>query len=154
MKRILLLAATGTALLIACNQKDTKTSGEASHEHHSSHQTSQDAGHQVPGAQRWKTDESTRKHVAELHSKLKAFRLKKDADLASYHILGADLSGELNKLVSDCKMSGPEHEALHGWLAPLLDKVSKLAKARTPGQGQLSVDRIEDSLFQFNQQFE
>ena len=35
---------------------------------------------------------------------------------------------DTDKLISGCKMQGPEHETLHTWLLPFLETNKKLAK--------------------------
>lgn len=154
MKTILLLFAANAILLLSCNQSENKSVNGASHEHKATPHAQQHTQDHAVGAKKWQTDESTRAHVAKLHTELKAFKLKKDADLASYNAFGTDLTDELNKLISDCRMKGPAHDALHGWLTPFLDHVAKLNKAGTVGEGKRSVEEIEESLNIYYKQFE
>jgi len=154
MKTILLLFAANAILLFSCQQAENKSAHEASHEHEMTAHAEQNLHEHAVGDKKWQTDESTRMHVGNLHTQSEAFKLKKDADVASYKAFGKELSGELNKLVSDCKMDGPAHDALHGWLTPVLDQVAALNKAETFGQGKLAAEKIEDSLRDFYVRFE
>lgn len=154
MKTILLLFAANLILLFSCNQRDVKSAEEAPHEHLSAVQAEQSSDDYVIETKKWETDESTRVHVAKLRARVETFKLKKETDLASYNALGTDLSGDLNNLISGCRMKGPAHDALHGWLTPVLDQVAGLKKSATIEQGKLSVAKIEDGLFAFYEQFE
>lgn len=154
MKTFLLSLAASAVLLLSCNQTDIKSPKNAIHEHHLIAQGDQNSAREAGVPQKWKTDESTRTHVAELRTKLEAFKRMKEHNSSSYKALGADMSGELKKLVAGCRMTGPAHDALHGWLTPVLEKVSQLNKSKSVAQGQMAVDRIEDSLDNFYKEFE
>lgn len=153
MKTIVLLLAVNAMLLFSCQQGNTQTE-EATHEHTSALHTKPHTGEHATETKKWMTDESTRTHVAELDTRLKEFKLKSAGELASFKALGGGLSDDLNKLIAGCKMKGPEHDALHAWLTPLLEEVSALKKAETVSQGQLTVARIEGILLDFYKRFD
>ncbi|PRY49860.1 hypothetical protein B0I27_11034 [Arcticibacter pallidicorallinus] len=153
MKTIVLLLAVNAILLFSCQQGNTKTE-EATHEHTSAQHKEPHTGEDATETKKWMTDENTRTYVAEMDTRLKEFKLKNDGELASFKALGGGLSDDLNKLIAGCKMKGPDHDALHGWLTPLLEEVSAVKKSETIAQGQLSVKKIEDIVLDFYERFE
>jgi hypothetical protein len=57
-------------------------------------------------------------------------------------------------MVSECKMKGDDHEALHHWLEPLMEKTKELKKAESiEAAGVISVE-IEKQVDLFSQYFE
>lgn len=154
MKAILLLFAANAILLFSCQQGENKHGHEAAHEHVTTAPAEQNLQDRSDENKKWKTDESTRKHVMKLQSRMETFKLEGNADFASYKAFGADLSAEVNNLISGCKMEGPAHDALHTWLTPFLDHLAGLNKSETTSQGKLAVEKIEGSLRAFDEQFE
>lgn len=60
---------------------------------------------------------------------------------------------ELNSLISDCKMKGPNHEVLHLWLEPVLKDVSNLKKINATDEGKQVTEKLTDDVEKFNQYF-
>ncbi|HET9431985.1 MAG TPA: hypothetical protein VFO70_12460, partial [Chitinophagaceae bacterium] len=69
---------------------------------------------------KWNADSSTNNNVADLQIIAASFKKTGKQDLNAYHSLGNDLQSGLDKLISECRMKGPDHEALHHWLEPVL----------------------------------
>ena len=102
---------------------------------------------------KWQTDESTRTHAAKLNAEVDAFNTKANADVAAYQAFASGMQKELNALISDCKMKGPEHDALHLWLEPVLKDVSDLKKVTTTEDGKRVAEKLTDDVKKFNQYF-
>lgn len=88
------------------------------------------AAHTDPGTaltlnngQKWKLDEPTRKNVGEI----KAIVDKAAAQQApDYHQVATDLQASTDKLIGECRMSGPDHDALHVWLQDYIPALKEL----------------------------
>jgi hypothetical protein len=72
---------------------------------------------------KWKADEVTKKNVAEL---LQVVNNSSYADEKKRSQLYATMQTKIDTLVKQCKMQGPEHEALHVWLKKILEDMKKL----------------------------
>lgn len=102
---------------------------------------------------KWQTDESTRKYAAKLITETNAFNTKANADESAYQAFAGDMQKELNSLISDCKMQGPNHEALHLWLEPILEDVSDLKKINVVDEGKHATEKLTADVNKFNQYF-
>ncbi|MBS1614493.1 MAG: hypothetical protein JST06_00055 [Bacteroidetes bacterium] len=100
---------------------------------------------------KWKTDAGTRMHVVALQELTNGF--KESTALSDYHQLAASLQTELNMLVKECRMDGPEHEALHLWLEPVVEDVKSLSSLTDVGSGKATLQKLNQDLQLFNQYF-
>jgi hypothetical protein len=73
---------------------------------------------------KWKLDEGTRKNIAPI--KL----LLKDTTISDFQKLAVKLQKQTDTLVSECKMKGDDHEALHRWLEKWLEDLKNLKSGR------------------------
>ena len=101
----------------------------------------------------WQTDKNTQIHVASLKAKLDAFSASDDHKIAAYHVLASDLSKELKELISNCKMEGKAHDALHLWLVPVLKDVENLQNVATTDIGKNTLKHLNNSIKEFNNYF-
>ncbi|MEJ7626907.1 MAG: hypothetical protein WKF35_08590 [Ferruginibacter sp.] len=102
---------------------------------------------------KWQTDESTREHAAKLIAETNAFNTKGNAEVSGYHAFASDMQKGLNSLISDCKMKGKNHEALHLWLEPVLKDVSDLKKINVADEGKHATEKLTNDINKFNQYF-
>ena len=79
---------------------------------------------------KWKADPSTNENVKSIKIVSDKFSGKKEKSLNEYHQCAADFQQAADKLIADCKMSGPDHDALHLWLHPLLEKIKTLKNSK------------------------
>jgi hypothetical protein len=70
-----------------------------------------------------------------------------------YAALAANLQDNANKLVSECKMSGKDHEMLHIWLEKYLSNLKEL-KAPEAETQKAAFEKIGEQLKSFDQYFE
>lgn len=99
---------------------------------------------------KWKVDSITQVHFNELKNIVDAAQKNESKDFAG---VAAQLQEGLNTLISDCKMTGPDHEALHKWLEPLLEKVKELKGVSAAG-GPALMKEISGHLNLFENYFE
>ncbi len=152
MKQILtmLLAAS---LLPACNSKNDNTASADSApavENHEDHEKKSE-GLVLNNGAKWKADSTTILNVILLQTIVS--NAKKE-NLENYMQTTAQLEDGLNKLVSDCKMKGADHDALHQWLEPLMGKTKELKKAATIASAATMLNEIEKQINLFPQYFE
>ena len=122
MKKIIFLLL-GSFVLFACNQSANKTESDdhASHEH-----AVADTQLTLNNGAKWNADSITSHNVVNLKTIADNFRIKPFPSATEYQLLSNDLNSGVNKLIQDCKMSGPDHDALHKWLEPVLKESNQL----------------------------
>ncbi len=152
MKRIVaILLAAG--FLLACNQGSDHARDEHAkplEEKHQDHENNS-AGLVLNNGAKWKADSPTRVNVALLQD---IASKSKQGSLNDYHQTAGRLQEGLNKMVKECKMQGPDHDALHKWLQPLVENTKELAKQTTAENAAVSLKKIEQQLGLFPQYFE
>jgi len=110
------------ALLSACNQSSNK----AESNEHVSHDQDQTTELSLNNGAKWQADSVTTNNVAYLKKIADNFRTKPHHLVNDYKALSTDLNNALNKMIQQCKMTGPDHEALHHWLEPILEETNEL----------------------------
>jgi hypothetical protein len=121
MKRIIFeLLCSG--FLFACNQN----SDQADHHAHVDTASVQQTQLTLNNGAKWKADSITNHNVVILKTIADNFKIKPFPSSNDYRILSSDLSNALNQMIQQCKMTGPDHEALHHWLEPVLEKNKEL----------------------------
>ena len=78
----------------------------------------------------------------------------KKESLENYLQTAAGLQDGLNKMVVECKMKGADHEALHHWLEPLIEKTKALKNANNIENAGTIFGEIENQINLFPQYFE
>jgi hypothetical protein len=79
---------------------------------------------QLNNGQKWKLDEATRQNMKEIKAYIS------QASHASGGLSGDELQKQADKLIKDCRMTGPDHDALHAWLGTFLQHVQALKTNR------------------------
>lgn len=111
---------------VACQSRDTKQS-ETKVENHQHDEASTADMLTLNNGAKWKADSVTTQNVANLKNIIENL---KPSDLNSYHDAAAKLQEGINKMISECKMKGDDHEALHHWLEPLMEQNKELTEAK------------------------
>ncbi|HET9825603.1 MAG TPA: hypothetical protein VFP87_09715 [Chitinophagaceae bacterium] len=111
-------------LFMACtnNPSHVEATNEDEHEPHDT-MTTNAASLQLNNGARWKTDEATRKNVAAM------VRVVNDSTTMGKNSrtqLASNLQQRIDTLVQQCKMKGPDHDALHLWLERVLMDLKQL----------------------------
>ena len=116
-KLILFLSAI---LFVACGTTTSQEQKESSEEqeHGSAASTLQ-----LNNGAKWKADSTTRTNVAILVQLVNDSNYR---DGKSKEKFSDQLQNGLDSLVTQCKMSGPDHDALHTWLKPVLHNAKAL----------------------------
>lgn len=140
-----------TAGIFSCKSKssDSEKTTDTISAHYQEHEESAATLHLNNGA-KWKVDSITMINVNQLRDIIAATQQNESKD---FTIIAGQLLNSLNKLISECKMTGADHEALHKWLEPLLEQVKKLKEA-TSATGPALMKEISDHLNLFGNYFE
>jgi NADH dehydrogenase len=135
-----------TGFLMACNNsenKEIKPQPEPTAEH-DTHQQHEDAIElSLNNGAKWKADNSTNKNVSALNNIVIS---AKPVTAEDYQNLGRSLQSGIDKMISECRMQGPDHEALHHWLEPLIEKNKKLQATKTIDEGTKTFDLIKKQI--------
>ncbi|HEX6848421.1 MAG TPA: hypothetical protein VF144_15665, partial [Chitinophagaceae bacterium] len=60
----------------------------------------------------------------------------------------------VDKMISECKMKGPDHDALHKWLESLISEVSKLKRTTSEQEAAEIIKETDKHLKLYAQYFE
>jgi len=123
----------------------TKTEAEHDHEHKVVTELSLNNG------AKWKADSSTNKNVLALRSVSEA---AKPVTVEDYRKTGEDLEQGIKKMISECRMQGPDHDALHHWLEPLMEESKKLLEVTTAEKGKDMLGMIRKQIENYSAYFE
>ena len=149
MKKSTLLFIYAT-LLFACNQSSNKAE---SNEHDSADQA-QTTELSLNNGAKWKADSITNNNVLNLRTIADNFRIKSSPLASDYQILSSDLNNALNKMIQECKMTGPDHEALHHWLGPILKETNELKNITDTTVARTTFKSIDKRLDVYHNYFE
>ena len=104
--------------------------------------------------EKWKVDMNTDANVHSLQGMLQKFDTAAKHPLGDYQKLQDDLQHGIDKMIGECKMKGPDHEALHRWLKPLIDEVQQLKKAPTAADTNRVLKTIDAQMNLYSKYFE
>ena len=152
MKQILTILLA-TSLLLACNagnEKEKNTAPAPAAETHADH-AEQATGLTLNNGTKWKADSTTLLNVDLLQNIITS--VKKES-LENYSQTAIGLEDGLNKMVGECKMKGADHEALHHWLEPIMEKTKELKNANNIETARTIFGEIEKQINLFPQYFE
>jgi hypothetical protein len=99
---------------------------------------------------KWKLDSPTRENMKVIRLSFEQAAKQARPD---YTALVADLQAKSNKLVSECRMSGKDHDMLHLWLADYLSSLKEMNSEDVEAQ-EAGFHKVEKQLGIFNQYFE
>ncbi|HEX6848976.1 MAG TPA: hypothetical protein VF144_18460, partial [Chitinophagaceae bacterium] len=125
--KICWLIIISSFLTISCNNdqrsRSEKETTEAKHEHEEAA-----VRLELNNGAKWKADSNTNSNVRNLQAIVEKFNSGNDKTLNAYHSTANALQAGVDKMISECKMKGPDHDALHKWLESLISEVSKLKR--------------------------
>jgi hypothetical protein len=151
--KILWLIIISSFFAISCNNDQQsskeKETTEARHEHEEGA-----AKLELNNGAKWKADNSTNNNVKNLQAIVEKFNVNADKSINAYHSAGNDLQAGLDKMISECKMKGPDHDTLHKWLEPLISNVATLKKSTNEHEASDVVKEINEHLNLYAQYFE
>lgn len=103
---------------------------------------------------KWKSDEPTNNHAQKMIEIAEEFGLKStNANLEMFRNYADILQQELNGMIKDCKMDGPDHDALHLWLEPVLHGVKELKDADNEDEARNMASDLSEKIIKYDQFF-
>jgi hypothetical protein len=154
MKKIMILLL-GSYLLYACSnqqQADSKNTNENTETRDHQHETVD--GLTLNECKKWKADNITNGNVKNLENIIDSFNGRQDESMNAYQKVTAGLQQGLDKMISECRMEGRDHEMLHQWLEPLLEEVQQLKNTATTGQAAKLFTEVEKQVKLYSLYFE
>jgi phage tail tube protein FII len=109
---------------------------------------------QLNNGAKWKADLTTNGNVHELLDIFEVFHRGSDKSMASYNKTAIDLEHGIDKMIRECRMKGPDHEALHLWLEPLLNKLNEFKNAPTVEEADRLFVVLQSQVNMYSQYFE
>ena len=144
--------------LLACTSENKINSADSVTQdlavEHSGDQEVHSTGLSLNNGGKWHTDESTRRHAANLNVLVKEFQNTPKDAVESYHVFAGSMQEEISGLIKDCRMQGADHDALHLWLEPVMKDIKDLKEIGTAEEGKDVSMRLTDNVQKFNQYFE
>ncbi|HRO46434.1 hypothetical protein [Agriterribacter sp.] len=147
-KPLMILMLTG--LLWACNSNASPDRETVVESNDHAHETIL----ALNNGQKWEADTPTNENVEAIRSIAQSFAVKPHTAITDYHVLGSGLQKGLNKMIQECKMSGPDHDALHQWFEPILKDVNELKKVEAIASAEKIFHAINERLDLYTQYFE
>ncbi|MFA5620796.1 MAG: hypothetical protein WDA08_10875 [Weeksellaceae bacterium] len=163
MKLRTIAAAALLLAYIGCKQNTSNTNEEdhTTHTHHAEHEDehehtteNQELVLTLNDGQKWKADESTNFHTANLMKLSADFKAENQNSPEAAHAFADKIQDELNLLIKGCKMQGPAHDALHIWLKDVLDDVKQLKTVETEEDAGSAADKLMTDIGKYNDFFE
>lgn len=167
MKLNLFLISALFVAFMSCKDGGSHTHNpetEAAHEHHDAHEHEAD-GHDEHGHEagtelalnngaKWTSDDLTNMHAQKMVEFTEEFKSKAgDANLEMFRNYADILQQELNGMIKDCTMKGPDHDALHLWLEPVLEGVKELKGAENEEDARKMETGLSEKILKYNQFF-
>lgn len=152
MKRPLWILFVAT-ILVSCNAQD-RVSGQVMENDHQNHGHEEKVKLSLNNDNKWKADSSTNNTVIELMVIVDEFETGKNKTLHNYHNTAFGLQKGLEKMISECRMKGADHDALHKWLEPLMKQVAAFQNATTERQAEKEFHSIHERLDIYTTYFE
>lgn len=164
MKLKLILLSSIFAFFMSCkdsNQNTETAETETEHHHDSDEMNSHDEHGMEAGTvlalnkgEKWKSDDPTNMHAQNLIVLNQEFRPKAaDANLEMFRNYADMLQQELNGMIKDCKMEGPDHDALHLWLEPILNGIKNLKNAENEEKAKEIDTDLSEKIMKYDQFF-
>lgn len=138
-------------LLLACQNKETKTEVEKEEQLVEVKQTSSTSPLYLDNGKPWKINEEMKPHVSKGEEAFKTY-IDNEED-TDYKNLSQILTDENNKLIESCTMTGESHDVLHEWLAPHLELTAALKSAENQEEAEEVIHKLNSSFKEFHKYF-
>ena len=137
--------AIATFFLFSCNDKAKNETTETNQTTETEvHNHSDDEAIQVNDGKKWKVDDNMMIIIRKMEKEVAS------TDNENYQLLIDNLARNIDKLTSNCTMTGQAHDELHKWLLPFIEDV----KAFSNDKSTENFQKIQNAFTTFNQYFE
>jgi hypothetical protein len=123
MKRLSYVIVLGGLLFsfISCNQN-----GQRRDHHDQVSATVTGDSLDLNNGAKWVVDSLTSDNFVDLKTMTDMFAVEPFPSVANYQKYGSDMGTGMNKMISECKMSGRGHDMLHLWFEPIIKQSNDL----------------------------
>lgn len=151
----LALLAISIIALNACTNADQKNNTEHNEDQH----TNEDMNHQhedssevivLNNGEKWKVDENMLVFIMGMRKDIEGFTGTKQEE---YKLLADKLQINVDKLTSNCTMTGQAHDELHKWLLPYIDMVKALLDSENIEESEEHFEAIKNSFVEYDKYF-
>lgn len=118
---LIAISCSNNASQVEANAKD-----EDEHEQHEMATTRDSTTLQLNDGAKWKADDATRKNVAAI---VKVITGSSNTGEKNRTLFTRQFRAKVDTLLQQCKMKGPDHDALHAWLEQVLQDLKKVERA-------------------------
>lgn len=134
--------------LNACNVKQENTHAHSEE----SHTENADGVYtlQLNNGEKWVADEATKRNVDAM-AQIVSGDMPADAD--TYIAKANELQTALQTMINECRMQGPDHDALHLWLEPLMAHVKQLGGQKDVQSAAMEYNKIKEQIKLFDTYF-
>ncbi len=148
-----MMVIASSCFLASCqsDHKSGNTTEVETMEHHSHQAEEGPTALTLNNGAKWKADASTNANVASLAHIINAVT---PTTMEECRNAGNGVQESLNKLISECRMKGEDHEALHHWLEPLLEMNKKLLASQTVEEANEILAQERNQVNLYTQYFE
>lgn len=137
---------------------NVESNDEILHEDHDIADHDHDAMHDTPlelnDGNKWKTDAPTKKNADHMESVTAQFKKSNPSSLADFKKYGSDMQAGLNKMISECTMTGAQDQALHQWFLPIMENAGEIKKTEDTEKAMHLSHEIIERVAVFDQYFE
>lgn len=143
-----------TFAYMGCQSREEKTANQEINqpadstqaaEKEEEHETAKNEELELNKGSKWKLDDKTRENIGLIRQLIK--------DSAGSTSIILQLRQQTNKLVSDCRMEGKAHDALHQWLSEFLEDLKK-ADSTQEAKQETAIARLKKDIEEFDHFFE
>ena len=162
MKKILLSALLGLAVVISCEKKQEEkveqaTTEQSATDEHANHEAEEKSDDHAEGVKlelnngaKWPVNNEMKPFITETESQLNAYK----PETGDYKMLATNLSTSNDNLLKSCTMTGVPHDNLHAWLAPHMKEIEKLKNAEDREHANKIVGELKESMDEYHQYFD
>lgn len=152
--KIIWVIVTLSVFVIGCNNNQQVANKNETHAEEEKYDHDGAGKLELNNGAKWKADSGTNNNVKGLQAIVDKFNDNSARSTDTYHSTAIGLQAGLEKMITECKMKGPDHHALHLWLEPLVTAIAKLKKTVNDQEGSAVLKEIEEHLKLYGQYFE
>ena len=162
MKKILLSAILGLAIVMSCEKKQEEkveqaTTEQSATDEHANHEAEEKSDDHAKGVKlelnngaKWTMNAEMKPFINEMESQVNAYKPESD----DYKMLAKNLGETNDNLIKSCTIKGTPHDVLHAWLMPHMELIDDLKKADNKEEGNKIVGELKESMVKYHQYFD
>jgi hypothetical protein len=146
---LLILLMAFNVVLLSCGSNTKEPSKGKTEE--TSEEVADSHGLSLNNGMKWKSDQAT---MANVNAMKLIMENSSPQSIEEFHMTADMMQGSVDKMISECRMTGADHDALHLWLEPLMEKTKELKEGETMDELTLIHDWLDDQVNLFYEYFE